>query len=697
MTAAGLELNLGPILEANFANRDAGKAPVRLNEAAQRIMKMAPNAIEWCVSYEYVNAPDLYQFQRSYEIIRNYFELRCPVCNPGGIEPGQPGDCWGRSRTYLESEVLLVWDQDNLEDTCPKCGITRSELIEDGFFEGNNQLHVAAGKRSGKSITAALIATYFEHVWLVLGHTYPGGIHGYFGITPAEQFEMTFLASTEVAGQDTVWAKYTGYRRNAPWFHQYVSWVGDEEKNQLPPARKMKPWRYSEESKRITNEHPNIRLVIANLTSNSSGQVGRTRVHGIVDELDYLMEGESRISATEVYRTIEGQLHTIRSSAKLNGCMPWFGSMISLSSPRSRTGKTLELYRQSDEIPGMYARHYATWDFNPREPRENFELDFKKDPIGAARDFGADPPGAEFPLVHDEARWTAITIDKALRPRARFEYFYRNDPLGQRYIGVRLKNADRMFDRRVGRQVVFDAGKNFDCFTGICGHGEWRLTEEREERLATVIDWVFRIVPEQGLEVWFDSVFDLMVELKKFQFTSFAWFDHWNSVQLIQKIRDLGIPAEQEALSNQDFLDWNVNCFEGRMKMLPPAAEDVKTDADGSWRVPFEWTKAQNLLQPESAIISELVELQCDPDTKKVHNPHKGEVRGQHSDDLARIVVHLHRNIQRAGYTDKFDDRSVRSARRRAEHGGSTWGNGRGQLVRVSGGSPRNWSKGRGW
>lgn len=710
--SSGPELNIQGILESAFGSPDEAASPavVQHDIEGQQLLQLAPNAIEWCVAREWCNSGSLYDFWRSYQIIRDYFELRCPLCNQGGTGTGQPGDCWNRSKAYLEDEVLLRFSVDHYEDVCPKCRTTRSEFIEDGFFSGYNQLHLIAGMRSGKSMTAALIGTYVEHVHYVIGHTFPGGIHAYFGITPAELFEMTFLASNQVQSEGTIWAKYTGFRTNSPWFRRYVSWIDEQRRNQ--PRSRMRPWTYIEDAKSITNGHPNVRLEINALNSNSSGQAGRTRIHGFVDEMARMKQTVSAFGAAEIYRTIEASLRTIRSRTKLYGAFPWFGSMFSVTSPIARHDAAMKLYQKAaaDEIPGMYSKKYATWDFNPLEPRSNFDAEFAKDEVGARRDFGADPPGAEYPLIEDEPRWYALSVNPKAKPTAQFDYYNRRDPTGQEYVGVRLRKSERMFDKRMPRFLVFDAGKNFDCFTGVCAHGEWipykterhnphepDVREESRDMLVTVYDWMIRIIPSQHTEVWFESVYELVRELKAFQSMALVVFDQWNSVQLIQKIRDLGIPAEQDSLKKDDFRDFRVNCMEQRVRMMPPAVEDVKlSEETGEIEVPLEWKKRQSQMQAQSAAIAELLELQCDPDTYEVYNPNKGEIRGEHSDDAARIIVHAHKLVQNAGFTEKYDDRSTRAARRRAEYESAKWGPTRGGLAGGTRGAGSHTQK-RGW
>jgi hypothetical protein len=106
-------------------------------------------------------------------------------------------------------------------------------------------------------------------------------------------------------------------------------------------------------------------------------------------------------------------------------------------------------------------------------------------------------------------------------------------------------------------------------------------------------------------------------------------------------------------------------------------------------------------MQPASCAIYELLGLQCDPDTQKVYNPLKGEARGWNSDDTAEVIVHTHKLVQHMGYSKRYDDRTKRTARRRAEAQSREWNGGQvARLTRFSGsmgGRPHNWNKGRGW
>ncbi|KKL92650.1 hypothetical protein LCGC14_1882580, partial [marine sediment metagenome] len=105
----------------------------------------AANIIEFVHSPQYLNIPSIFEHVRQYQILRDFFQCRCPICNP--LTP-EAVDCWDKGREYLESEALLVWSDKYQDDVCPKCDTTRRELLEDEAIHKYNQLHGIVGMRS---------------------------------------------------------------------------------------------------------------------------------------------------------------------------------------------------------------------------------------------------------------------------------------------------------------------------------------------------------------------------------------------------------------------------------------------------------------------------------------------------------------------------------------------------------------------
>src|SRR5688572_6358280 len=225
-----------------------------IDEERDYLKTRAPNALEWITRAEYCNQATLFRHWGAYRLVKEFFELRCPVCNHPDVAGAHavPSDSWGLSRDVLESEVLLVWTPRYEDDACPKCGTTRAEFVERGLFHNYRVLNGIIGQRSGKSSTLGLIGTYMEHVALTIHLTHENGIHGYLGIPAGDLLHMTFVASTDTQSKETIWAKYRGYRALSPWFRRYVPWVKAQEKIQETPEG-MQRWEYNEVDKSIKN------------------------------------------------------------------------------------------------------------------------------------------------------------------------------------------------------------------------------------------------------------------------------------------------------------------------------------------------------------------------------------------------------------------------------------------------------------
>jgi hypothetical protein len=460
----------------------------------------------------------------------------------------------------------------------------------------------------------------------------------------------------------------------------------------------MQPWKYDEGDKKIRNGLH--KLLINSLNSNSGGLVGKTRLLAGADEIGRMKQTDSAQGANEIYRGLENSLRTVRSRAKHRKKAPWLGIMLSVTSPLADQDKAMQLLQigQSGRVRGMLAYHYATWDFNPYEPRENFDDEFAKDAVGAERDFAARPPKAAYPLITDPDRFYRNTVGEQA-PTVSFIYPRHTDLTGQEYIGVAVSTAKLIAPRlptahmpglperrpQTSHVCAFDAGKNFDAFAGACAHGAWEEAEDGVRTLVTVFDWIIRIIPAgDGVEVHFDSVSTLIGKLKEKQVIAKVEFDRWQSVQIIQQIRHMGIFAEQRPVKDEDMRTFASDGLLSRVRMLPPTEEDAELDP------PYK--------SAAGAAYYELNHLECDPVSRKVYNPRKGERQGWDSDDVGRVVAHCHKLVQETGYTVKADDKSRRARRARAEAGGADWGE-RGDLVRgTSAKGPHMFSNtGRRW
>lgn len=650
------------------ASQSHAAPAVKVDDGMLLATSTAPNAIEWATEEKWLGVPSLYTHVRQYEILRDFFQLRCPLasCND---QSAAARDCWGKGKEYLQSENLLIWDGSAGEDVCPSCRTTRSEFIQDGLLSLYNQMHLVCGMRSGKTSVVAVMGTYIEHRIIGLGHRF--GLDKYFGQLPGQKLDITFIASTDTQSKDTIWAKYTELRRHSKWYESYVRWVKKKEIEQQT-VNGVKPLQYEELNSEIRNDL--IGLTIKSMNSNSGGMAGRTRIAAFIDELARFEITDSARGADEVYRVLENSLRTIRSKSMVDKSIPWLGTMISVSSPISIEDKSMRLLKQAPTIKGMYAKHYATWDFNPEQPREMFDDDFSKDPVGAMRDFGAQPPSAASPLISDPQTFRQMAIQPDLKPTSHFRQILHTDRSGREYVSAQLINANLSRDGE--RFICFDASSTFDQFAGACAHGEWVDTPEGRQ-LVTVYDWVFRLLPEgkPRRDVWFDFVVQLIEQMSKSYLISRVEFDRWQSTYLIQQIRDRGITTEMKGTTYEHFVKFVSDVNFSRVRMLPPEPNDAQLEP------PF--------MSAQGLAFYELERLERDASLGKVYNPRKGQRRGYNSDDVATVVVHANDMVQ-STVVDLNTSNTRQVRLHREQMGGSNW-SGRGAVWRPVNGNNRGW------
>jgi len=628
------------------------------------LKRRAPNAIAWVAGKEFLNQPKIYTHRRQYQVIRDFFQLRCPICNRG------TPDCWNKTTEELKAEVLLEFNEARQEDVCGGCGLSRSELEDDGLLRRYDTMVGIAGMRSGKSVCAGFIGTYLRHILTVLGIEGKGALHNIFNILPTQPLELGFVATTNTQSNQTIWANFFNQCKDSPWFKAYVKWVKRRE-NEQPKIQGVKNWRYNENESLIEDGWAFFNC--ASLHSNSSSLAGRTRVGFLVDELSRFNTGESKMGADEVWAVFEHSLKTVRGAKlKYKGIPAFLGCAITVTSPISIEDKAMLLYNQGRTLPSWFVWKYPTWLFNPEQPRENFDVDYAADTVMAERDFGANPPNASTPLVEQPLLYAA-GIDWTAKPTASFSYYEHVTPTGQQYVAARYEHS--IVNQSRPLYIFGDAGVRFDQFALVACSARWidglrkydaaDIENDRVQRhldylmqrapgspepdpfkelaLVTYHEWSLRIIPSQTQSVWFDSVVEIIREISKRRKIAMVGFDHWNSQSTLQQIQQMNIPTQIVSLKAEDHLRLVQDVYTYRCRPLPWLESDGMTlDEFGTLKLT---TEGENL-SSEAATTYELFRLERSEDLKRVFNPRKGKVRGRDSEDLANCFVGAHRLVQ---------------------------------------------------
>ena len=689
---------LGSLIDQRVSGLDSKDKEV------QYLSRQPPNIIEFVTGVNYWNVPSTFNYQRQYQIMRDLFNLRCTLCNP---QDRDSMDCWGKPRSYLESENLFAWSSDANDYVCPKCKGTMAEHREAGLIIPYNELICIAGMRSGKSYLAAHIGGYIEAILRAMSMKGRGALQAAMRVEKSEWLEVTFAASTAAQARETIYAKYREMRNNSPWINRHVAWVKEQEKKQIGSKDK---WEYKNLDDTILDGWMQVRF--NRVSSNSSGIAGKTRVFAAIDELARLSDSDSKNSAQELYRVLNQSLKTIRSAADNYKLNPYMGFMLNVTSPISLDDVGFQIYNRTkpdvpedERLKRTFAWKGATWEFNPEQKFENFKEEFLKDPVGAQRDYGADPPAAETPLIEDPVRFWK-SIDYTREPIASFSSTHITDKTGKKYMGVKLDHLKYNF---IDQHYIFcDAGETFDSFSIVCAHpailnadsfidestvddnyfdtmpeggdhiskipgsadspmalglmdriqaGGYYPNPANLGRLVTVIDFCVRIIPTKDRDIWFNSIIEVISEMQKKIKIAAVCFDSWQSTSAIQSIRDLGIMAHKVRLRSENFMEFRAHIYNDQVSLLPPDPADRITLSDSgnlAMGTTEEWMSGQGVG------IVELLKLERSPDLKKIIAPKKGLIRGRGSDDVARCIIGANLLIK-----DSVVDNIGQSGRRR--------------------------------
>lgn len=473
------------------------------------------------------------------------------------------------------------------------------------------------------SYLAANVASWIVQQALLLPN-----VRRSFGLSPGPPIEIAFAASTEMQTKDTIWAAFRSIYENSPWFQRYVANLKHREET---AGREL----YRETDNRL--EFKEIGLTLVSLNSSSGSAAGRTRLAVFLDELARFRDTAGPNSADEVYRTLQRSMRTLWAKSdrmlRIGIHPPVHPLLVAISSPMHEEDRIMRLVRDAREYPGLriYAQHLPSWEMNPDFTIEDFEEELAADPIGARRDFGAEPMGINERLFKNPEILTAQIVPER-RPILTYqtEHF---EEAGFSYVAPALGSCWTDLVRR--RFMHCDPGRKEDSF-GI----SIVSVEGFPPDYTVYIDAVIEVRPEpapkgsrmKSREVHFEQVLKFMLQLRRHLNIVKVSFDHWQQVHYVQKLRAMGFNIEEHNIEMEDYLRFASDVEAGRVKFFPPE----RAHYDRKLRdVPM--AKAMHELKMLEKV-----------SPRRVDHPEGG------SSDIAICMVGAHRNATQSFFTDGY-------------------------------------------
>jgi hypothetical protein len=524
-------------------------------------LKRAPNPVVFAESEEFIYLEEpLFPFQ--FKTLRDFFELLCPVCND--VTRIQTKDDVPRA-----DQILFEYDK------CPYCGLYKFD-IEDHWYM-YSEFVGCGGMRGSKSTLAALIAHWLTHEALCTEN-----LQTKLGLLKTQTIEGAFVAVSLEQAEETVWDHFLNMYRESPWYRNYKKALKQIERSHDNDHRAGDLLK-DDATTYIHFKDRNLRLRA--LHSNSGSIAGRTRLFSIIDELSRFDSGESRRSANEVYRVMKRSLATLTAAVNRLNKMGVYNiplaRMISISSPLYKEDKTMRLVGQSSDIDRMYSFHATTLEMNPNITMEDLQPEFDADPVGAERDYFAQPPGAENPFVRDKNLIQACTDPD--RPNMfdlkEVPFEVKHDKTGMVFNYIRVDVINMRWQNLLDYFIHCDAGETGDSFCIGIGH---------EEDGVAVIDGGIEIrpIPERnrmGLDprkVHFPSVTQLLLDLNDTLSISAISYDKWNSVDQIQRLIDSGILAISKNISRDHHVKFLNSMKSGKVRFPKKEKDNVDPKLD---------------------------------------------------------------------------------------------------------------------
>jgi hypothetical protein len=342
----------------------------------------APNFVTFLNEPQFLNVR---AFARQNEIGTKLFGEYCPDCSDLIFMDNIPVDC--SLKKFKRKVQLLDFG------LCPKCGKGRAEFIKQGKLQSYQEAAVCCGQRSAKSHVTAMIACYIVHRYLKLQN--PTQL---LGLVQATTLHGTFVALTYGQAKETLWDPFLEYISASAWFSSY---------HELLKGYNAK---YNEEIFKFKDTFLLYRhrgLLIYPSGPNMKTLRGRTRFFAAIDELGWFdndaQKNKVKDNANEVYIALERSLLTVRAASNRLLRQGYdnipTGYFCNVSSPSHARDKIMELINKAKISKKIFALHKPTWEMNPNVTREDLEDEFTKDFARADRDYGANPPLANSPLI----------------------------------------------------------------------------------------------------------------------------------------------------------------------------------------------------------------------------------------------------------------------------------------------------------
>ena len=210
----------------------------------------------------------------------------------------------------------------------------------------------------------------------------------------------------------------------------------------------------------------------------------------------------------------------------------------------------------SYNTPGVWALKRPSWEVNPTKNIDNYMRDFYENPTDALGRFACMPPSAVDGFFRDEAKIdrAMLGMNAVVPSTGVYVPGYKPDPRKTYYVHVDL------------------AQKHDRCAVSVAHVDRWTVVEDGGSSVQASpvvhVDLIRYWTPSKDKTVDFAEVRSFLIDLPKRGYNiGKITFDNWNSLDMINYLRAMGLRAETLSVGNPEYYDLAAVISEERLRM----------------------------------------------------------------------------------------------------------------------------------
>ncbi|MND63758.1 replicative DNA helicase [compost metagenome] len=458
------------------------------------------------------------------------------------LNAGYPHKIDGPSIVFstVEHENLLnkVWRSGVIEDKITTVISAGVQATYDFTLPKTHQF-VTGGIISHNSGKSHTVGTYLApyHLHRLLKLQKPAQ---FYGLSRTTMLQGTFAALTYTQAKDTLWTPFYGALTESNWFRQYHSMLRHYENV------------YGERLFKLTDTYVDYRvrgLQYYPVGPDKRILRGRTRVFFSLDEIAYFDADKDsakvKINGHEIYDALANSLYTVRGAADvllgrgLDDVLSAYA--MNVSSPTAKNDMIHTLLNRAKEGSSIYGIHRPTWEVNPNFKRNSKIITeaYKKDPVSAEKNFGANPPLIANPFLANH-KFIMNMEDTSKKNPIKIEARFKNSKkVGQSYMYGEITKLKKSGKPSI---LAIDAGLKDNSFSIAGG--------TLDDNFNLCVDLICEVIPQPGFFINYSLMYsEVILPIMQARNVKVLLADRWNSLSLLSDAQlDMGDPDAEDGM-----------------------------------------------------------------------------------------------------------------------------------------------------